>query len=152
MGVSWILITAHHTGQTKSFNHSRRSRLLIVFTLGRDAYLKYHHHYYCEQPLSFILHPSLLSITRLWSEKVSSHLMYHWFHHGGQPFGGFEANYACTSPFWKRSYTSGSFSRGSTELTLARYSYVPHKCEGEIIDGRVQTIAWIWLVPQRPSP
>ena len=42
--------------------------------------------------------------------------------------------------------------RGSTELTLARYSYVPHKREGKIIDGRVQTIAWIWLVPHRPSP
>ena len=36
--------------------------------------------------------------------------------------------------------------RGSTELTLARYSYVPHKREGEIIEGRVQTIARIWLV------
>ena len=42
--------------------------------------------------------------------------------------------------------------RGSTELTIARYSYVPHKREGKIIDGRVQTISLDQRVPHQPSP
>ena len=47
---------------------------------------------------------------------------------------------------------SAADNRGSTELTLTRYSYVPHTREEKIIDKIVQTIAWIWRVPHPPSP